>query len=317
MVDPMGEQTGQDSGKGEAPVNNITSTDGNTTDATSSATTSDSTTDLLQALLGRLVMKRGKPKIPTFSGRHAKSKDTPFSDWSYVVQKAIDERDDYGISEKELKNIVFESLAGEGRSRFIREDQAGKTFRQILSAFTVAYGDATPAIDRLQALHQMRQLKEESVVQFADRLEMEAYRIDQSPEAVLYDREATLKAVFLKGLFDSRLPDLMEHLKDNPAKKYDDFRARAITLETERKAKVERKPAKAVQPSDDVLKQLLERLEKIEGTLKSRPHQPSQDIRRNDRKCFTCGEVGHFSRYCQMTKREGPKKNMGTAKSLN
>ena len=266
-------------------------------------------TELLQALLGKLVMKREKPKVPTFSGRHAKSKDTSFSDWSYIVEKAIDEQEYFGMSDRGMQNVVFESLVGEARTRFIREDRAGKSLRQILDAFKVAYGDVTPSIDRLQALHLMRQNKDETVVQYADRLENAAYLIEQSSERVLFDKDATLRAVFVKGLFDSRIPDLMMHLRDNPDKTYDDIRAKAILLENEQTTVVrtEKKAVKAVL-SDDILKRILDRLEKLEKTDADGPtKKPFNGQSRPPVTCYQCGAKGHFKRNCPANV-EGDKK---------
>ena len=45
--------------------------------------------DALTKVLEQVTLKTQKPKIPTFNGRHSMGKDTPFSVWYFIVQKAI------------------------------------------------------------------------------------------------------------------------------------------------------------------------------------------------------------------------------------
>ena len=70
----------------------------------------------------------------------------------------------------EIVNMVFNSLSGEARSRYIMISE-NKTITEILNAFRDAYEDNTNLIDRIQKLHNLKQDSHESVADFADKLE--------------------------------------------------------------------------------------------------------------------------------------------------
>ena len=109
---------------------------------------------------------------------------------------------------------------------------------------SAVYKDSTPFIDRIQTLHTSKQNKCESVTQFADRLENTAFW-ESANDVMPFNRDLTLKMVFLKGISNRRIADIMEHLKDDTYKTYDQVRAKAISLERER---TETDPKKLIQP---------------------------------------------------------------------
>ena len=59
------------------------------TDATGSAANVSSTENMLTEALGRMFLRKEKPKIPIFSGRDATKQEASFEDWFHVVKRAI------------------------------------------------------------------------------------------------------------------------------------------------------------------------------------------------------------------------------------
>ena len=59
------------------------------TDATGSAANVSSTENMLTEALGRMFLRKEKPKIPIFSGRDATKREASFEDWFHVVKRAI------------------------------------------------------------------------------------------------------------------------------------------------------------------------------------------------------------------------------------
>ena len=153
--------------------------------------------DELTKVLEQVTLKTQKPKIPTFSDRHSRGKDTPFSDWYFIVQKAI--KDNANLLSTEIVNMVFNSVSGEARSRYIMISE-NKTLTEILNAFRDAYEDNTNLIDRIQKLHNLKQDSHESVANFADKLKTTVHWIDQLDDKALYNKLDIMKSVFLNGL---------------------------------------------------------------------------------------------------------------------
>ena len=251
--------------------------------------------------LSRLVLKREKPRLPTFSGRDTTKRETTFFDWMYVVKKVIKQREQYNLTEREFGDVIFQSLNGEARSRYIRLEDTNSNLTDILEAMSAVYKDSTPSIDRIQTLHTSKQNKGESVTQFADRLENTAFWAERANDVMPFNRDLTLKMVFLKGLSNRRFADIMEHLKDDASKTYDQIRAKAISLERER---TETDPKKLIQPVQSDLQDKVDRLTKQVESLQAalnagKGAEPKRQKRPYQRlTCDYCKRNGHTEMFC-------------------
>ena len=116
------------------------------TETAESATNVSSTENILTEALGRMFLRKEKPKIPIFSGRDATKREASFEDWFHVVKRAISAQHVYKLDDREMLDVIFASLAGEARSRFIRLDRAHTSLGDILSFLEQAYSDQTSAI---------------------------------------------------------------------------------------------------------------------------------------------------------------------------
>ena len=116
-----------------------------------------------------------------------------------------------------------------------------------------------------------------------------------------FNRDLTLNMVFLKGLSNKRFADIMEHLKDDASKTYDQIRSKAISLERERTAT---DPKKLIQPVQYDLQDKIDRLTKQveslqaalnagKGTESKRQKRPCQRLT-----CDYCKKNGHTEMFC-------------------
>ena len=281
----------------------------NTTPITAANATD--TGSALAAALSKMVLKKDKPRIPTFSGRDRTRREPSFSEWYYIVQKAMQQQGSYNLSDRELNDLIFASLTGEARSRFIRMETENKSTIQTMK---VVYEGSTTAIDRLQSLHAVKQLKNESVTEFADRLEKTAYWCEQATDQIPFKRDETMKVIFLKGLNNRRIADKMEHYRDNENKSYEDVRSKAINLESESKPGDSQSNIQSVNQTSELkaaVESLTKQMEELRASIQNQPQrQPSERPANKNGpiKCWYCNQTGHTSRYC-FKKRDDMKKN--------
>ena len=113
-----------------------------------------------------------KDKFPTFSGRDAKSKDCSFNEWYYIYKKIIE---DSLLSSRHKEMIVFNSLVGEARQRYIRLDNNHTSKDSIITKFVATYSDNTTSIDHIEKFNSLRQGAKESISEYADHVGKTAY----------------------------------------------------------------------------------------------------------------------------------------------
>ena len=75
------------------------------TDATESETNVSTTENILTEALGRMFLRKEKPKIPIFSGRDATKREASFEDWFHVVKRVISAQQ--FISQFERKQLIL------------------------------------------------------------------------------------------------------------------------------------------------------------------------------------------------------------------
>ena len=284
------------------------------TEKTESAANVSSTENILTEALGRMFLRKEKPKIPIFSGRDATKREASFEDWFHVVNRAISTQHVYKLDDREMSDVIFASLAGEARSRFIRLDRAHTSLGDILSSLEQAYSDQTSAIERMQELHTMSQLKSETVSQFADRLEATAYALEQCSDGIPFDTNQTLKAIFMRGLRMKEIKNLMEHLRDDKAKTYENVRAKAVMLEKEQRTERPDEKKLTVKPIQSDLEKtvlaLTAQVQHLQKSLEASQAAATQSTQQHSTpsknraslKCFYCDKPGHFARDCQLKK---------------
>lgn len=264
---------------------------------------------LVQALARLTVRKERPPRIPTFSGRDRTKKEASFEEWMQRVQKVSSRKDEYGLNDQGMEDVVFQSLSGEARSRYMRLDN-GTALQEILATMKAVYSDQTSPIDRLQSIHLMSQEKKESVSEFADRLETAAHALAQCDDPIQLDMDKTLKVVFMRGISNREIRVMLEHMRDDPAHTYEHIRAKAVKLEKEQ-PEVATYPKKVVQPIQSELETTVKKLAaQVDALQKSLAEATAAaDVRRMERppvKCYRCGELGHISRYCKSEKKKMP-----------
>ena len=262
----------------------------------------------LADLLSNVHLTKEKFKLPTFSGRDAKGKDCKFNEWHYVYEKSI--KDNTTLTSSDQQRLVYNSLAGEARARYLQLDNAKLTIQQIINRFEEIYSDQTSAVDRVEKFHELRQGTKESVTDFADRLEKIAHWVSEGEMAdtEFYTSDTVLKTKFVRGLTDDSVAQRVAHIVDDNTKSFDYLRNR-IANETSRSRRdsspKRTKPTKAVsETTTDVFQKLLTRLESVETELKDmRKEQKSRPTQHNQRshvrkKCDYCGRSGHLQVDC-------------------
>lgn len=299
---------GEQNPEGEVPKRQVIQPiTGDIPSSTSSMT--DSTDSQLAQLLGKLLCKKPIPKLPNFAGRDATKREAKYEDWRYLVNNLAERKDDYGLSQSELIDTVVGSLTGEARTRFIRLDCNRSNVKEILCALDLVYADQTTPMDRLRILQSTVQKKDESVSSFADRMEEVAFNLERNAGSMKFDRDSLLKTVFMAGIFNERIRDRLEHMRDDDSKSYERVRSRAILLETELVKETVHEKRSSVKPvqseTDQKLATLLDLVQnlqkKVEQTEEKRrtENRPRFNPRPNNpQNCFYCGESGHFMRSC-------------------
>ena len=252
----------------------------------------------LAKAIKNLTVKKEKPYIPVFAGRDTKKGGTPFDDWLYCVNKAKG-----FTSESELSNVIFQSLVGEARSRFIRLDSSD--FSSILKHFKDSYADKTSLYDRLQSFHSLKQNSKESIQCFADRFESVIHWIHQCEEgSSSYCKDDSIqKKAFVKGLIDKNISDHLQYIIDDPSKNMKDVLCKALYYETSSIVPVE-KPVKSVK-QEDVLSKLDARLSSIEKKLEEKQAKFVPF-------CKICKTKGHNTFKCTK-KANKPKNDQGNS----
>lgn len=276
---------------------------------TSSTAEPSLSADVLFQALSKMMVRKDKPRIPSFAGRDAGKRDASFGEWYHVVEKTIQRKDEYQLTEQGLTDIIFASLTGEARSRFIRLDD-GSPLDDILSAMKKVYSDQTTLIDQMQALHMMSQNKNESISGFADRLETASHKLKTCDGSEAIDVERTLKVVFMRGISLKTIKNLMEHLRDDPMKTYDDVRIKAEILEKEQIQEASHEKKLSVRPVQSELERTVQQLSAEVASLKESlaeaqaSKMASKPKKKTPYRCYYCDESGHFIRDCKKRKDE-------------
>ena len=213
-----------------------------------------------------------KPKLPVFLGRETRTtKDISFDEWLYFVNKALSNE---GFKDDESKRLelLLSCVSGEARTRCLRLECQGVQVDDIIKEFVKNYSDNTPGSERLRSLHNLIQSADENINSFADKLEKMRYWVDSSPVKVIYDPSATMKASFLRGIYNPTIRlGLVQSSKD-ALLNFSDIKDLAVELETEynkgvsvgKIASVECDENKSVENMSSLVKTLCEKVENLQ-----------------------------------------------------
>ena len=253
----------------------------------------------LTELLGKHLVKREKFVLPTFSGNSGKHKQTPYFEWRYMVKKAEKVKKD-----SELELLVFNSLTSEARTRFIRLESEQTSFKDIIIKFDSIYQDSTNLMKRVQKLHEIKQSRGESVVEFIDRLETCTYWVTEMDDASpFYKTEAFLKSKLSDSLIERELADKLLYMIGDPNKTFIDYRNQLLELEKRSKDFI---PVKSVQPiitpEMDHIARLEEKLDKLMNMKTSATYtrSPNTGDYKKKVRCWRCNILGHVKKDCKV-----------------
>lgn len=267
---------------------------------------------MLAQALSKILTKKEKPRLPNFSGRSSKNNTVSFKEWLYSVDKAMKSKKYKELSSDDFTEIVFNSLCGEAKTRFIRLEQIHNDLEGVLQDMKDTYQDCTPTIDLVQQLHSAKQGAVESIAGFADRIEQQVFEIECAGGKLPFERGATLKAIFLKGLKDRKIPDMLLYLKDNEKVSYEMTRTKAIALERD---SCTRQVKSVTAPSNDEQKETISQLTDRISQLEKMLEQKSKD--RAVRTCHYCDKPGHFIRDCRLRQQDRRNQSSNQNQSSN
>lgn len=227
-----------------------------------STSCNDSSMNSLIEALSKVVGTRDRPRIPSFSGR---SSSTPIDEWLYIVRKFINSLKYQQYGEDDKKEVVFNSLNHEARSRFMRLDQQHFKLEDILIKFENCYSECVPPEDLLQSLYNCRQVGSETISDFSDKLENLLYKVEIIDSSQIKDRDITLKSIFLKGLKDRGISELLRYLKKDSSITFEYMRAEALEFEKSRRER----SCKPVSSAEEVNVSLTDKVKMLETELKT------------------------------------------------
>ena len=236
-------------------------------------------------------------------------------------QKVIESQD--SLSDTGKFEILLNAVGGECRTRVIRLDKEAKTVDEILSSCKTAYTSTLSGYDHLQWLYNCKQLQNETISDFADRLEHLNFNLGNCEGSVKYDPEETLRSTFVRGLSDDRVKLGIGHLIDDKKKSYSDLRNKATQLEAdyaEKKHKVHNVDIETSQLCN-ALELLTNKVTQLEAKLEEKPRARNQ-YNSTSIECYFCRRKGHIKANCYkykdwLTKKGAEGNNTGGQDQLN
>lgn len=209
-------------------------------------------------------------KLSMFSGT---SKDASFETWEYEVKCLVREN----LEADMIKSAIRRSLKGDA-ARVLLNLGETPTVDQILTKFRGIYGQVQTGALLLQSYWSEKQKDDESVSNWGCRLEDLMQQLKEKKQVNQTDTEKMLCTKFWSGLRSSKLKDATRY-KYETVDNFDQLRMEVRCVEqeyAEEKAATKARShvtttdtSTSSQPSNDLVQQLLKRIDELEGLVKS------------------------------------------------
>ena len=255
-----------------------------------------------------------EPEIPLFTGRGHRELDLFLSDFSYACQTRPDWND--RVKSLRLWRAFVESVQTEMRCQGLNQ---GSNSADMIAALKKAYGDKRSVQQLVTSFQGLHQEGFETTDSFSQRLfkNFSTLKSAQERDGITPVDQDQLLAKFIDGLKDAGLkmhlrqkrvstPDVTFSALRDYAKHLvgDDVEAPTADEQFVQTVKVTDLTERLVK----MMERMEERIEKLEKEKEkavrppveepqSRQTHPSEGLR-SSRRCYDCGEVGHFSRFC-------------------
>ena len=266
------------------------------------------------------------PRIGMFSGDDGKG-EISFEQFKYEVESLQHE----GLAEATIQQCIRRSVRGTAAE--IIHNLGEVDIRSILDKLDQIFGNVLPSENILETFYSAKQLKGESVAEWACRLERIMAQIRKKERLSRGDGDARLRSKFFAGLHKPPVKNAVRHRYDQGAS-YKDLlvAARVAELEEPEVTQVQAIALPDAKKFDDIMaaiEKMNKRLERLEnkGTQEkteapknppatqwnqrssvpwnSREHQPSRDRSQSYQvpfsgNCYNCGGVGHRRHECPL-----------------